>query len=96
MTVSLQQRFESFADQYKKFEHIPAPRHPRPDVCAYLLLHELVPGAQNMVSAAVHDEVYLSVDCGELHQAATDAHIEELVRCGVRYIDDFDCLGMFV
>ena len=92
----LAERFEKYEDEHIQFERIESPAHPRPDVCAFLKLHELCPGTRDMVSCAEHDEIWLSIDPEELNKKATDDDILLLVRCGVRYDDDIDSLGMFV
>lgn len=93
--IDLQATFENFGDDYTQFERIESPRHPRPDVCAFLMLHELVPGTGDMVSAAEHDEIFLSVDCEELAKVATQDIVRDLLRCGVMYSEEYNCLSMF-
>lgn len=70
--------------------------HPRRDVAAFLLLHELVPQTQDILGHASHDEVFLSVDPELLARVATPEDIAELRRCGVRYDSSTDSLCMFV
>jgi hypothetical protein len=87
--------FEKFDDEYLKFERIENPRSKRPDLHAFLLLDELVPGTTDMVSAAEHDEFFLEVDPEELAKVATEDHIRDLHRCGVRYDESVNSLCMF-
>lgn len=93
--IDLQATFEKFGDEYIHFERIENPRHPRPDVCAFLMLHDLVPGTGDMVSASEHDEFFLGVDCEELAKVATEDIVRDLHRCGVMYSEEYDCLSMF-
>lgn len=95
MTIDLEALFDKFEDEYLKFERIESPKHPRPDLCAFLMLHELVPGTDDMVSASAHDEFFLGIDCEKLADVATEEQIRDLARCGVRYDDEYDCLAMF-
>lgn len=81
-------------DEFLKFESIENPRHPRPDLCAFLLLHELQPEATDMISASAHDEFFLSIDVGKLGKVISQEDVVTLVRCGVRY-SEYDCLAMF-
>lgn len=81
----------SEAGEYIKFERVEDKLHPRPDLCAFLLLHKLAPGegeGRDMICAAEHDVIYLDVDLEELAANATEADIVTLVRCGVRYGSD--------
>ena len=94
-TKQLVKLFEKYHDDFLKFEDFKNPYCKRPDLCAFLLLDKLVPGESDIVSAAEHDEIYLDVDMKALAKAATEEDIQGLVRCGVRYSDEYDCLVMF-
>lgn len=103
--LNIQELFEKHESEFLKFDRETAPRHPRPDLCAFLMLHELSPMpplrgsgsmARDMVSAAGHDEIFLDVDCNTLAMNATEADIVTLIRCGVRFSAEYDSLCMFV
>ena len=103
MTLDLKAAFEKCDDEFLKFERVESPRHPRPDLCAFLMLHDLAPREPNrdghirdMISAAEHDEIYLDTDCELLATNATEDDIVTLTRCGIRYDDDLESLCMFV
>ena len=93
-TDDLSEIFELENDEFIKFERVENPLHPRPDICAFLLLDKLVPDTQDIVCATSHDEIHLSVDPEELAKVITRADIITLVRCGVMYSGDG--LSMFV
>lgn len=89
-------RFEAVNDDYLDFEQISDKKNTRSDIHAFILLSELFPGySRDIISAACHDEIWLDVSSEEIEKL-TDENILELVRCGVRYDDDNDSLGMFV
>lgn len=94
-TINLAIAFDVAADEYLKFDRIEKPRHARRDLAAFLLLAELVSDTAPIVSCSEHDEFYLEIDCDALAKVATQEHIVELVRCGVRYDGQYDCLAMF-
>lgn len=81
----MKELFDADDGEYLEFQHIINPRHKRPDLCAFLMLDELVPGTANMVAGAAHDEIYLEVDLEALAAAVTPEIIIDLRRCGVRY-----------
>jgi hypothetical protein len=83
-------------DEYIKFERIESPLHPRPDICAFLLLHTLCPGHRSMVTGVDHDIIWLETDIDELNDAASEEDIVTLLRCGVHYDTEYDCLALFV
>lgn len=95
-TRTLEERFDSFDDDYLDFPAIESPRHRCADLCAFLMLADLLPELSgNIISASEHDEFYLGVDCEKLNEVATDEQLRDLVRCGIRYDAQFDCLCMF-
>lgn len=95
--MDLQATFDKHSDEYIKFERIAYPRHTRPDLCAFLLLHDLGGGnGRDMVSAAEHDEIWLDADPDVVAAKATEDDIVTLIRCGVRYDAENDSFCMFV
>lgn len=97
-TDDLRNLFEEYTDkEFLKFDRVKNPANRRPDICAFVMLDAAVPGKGcDMVSGAEHDEIYLNIDPGKLAEVATRDLIRDLVRCGVRYSSQFDCLAMFV
>jgi hypothetical protein len=94
--MNLEEMFDKCEDEYIKFDRVENKRSNRPDLHAFLLLDELMPGTRDMVSAAEHDEIYLDIDVEAFRSIATEQNVIELSRCGVRYDDDLDCFCMFV
>lgn len=94
MSLDLEEIFQKHNREFLKFENITNPLHPTTDICAFLLLHKLVPSDRDMVSCAGHDEIWLRTDLDKLAEVATEEDILTLVRCGVR-LDD-NSLKMFV
>jgi hypothetical protein len=93
--ISTYERFEAFNDDYLKFDRIENKRNQRPDLHAWLLLDELFPHpGHGIVSAAESGEIWIDVE-GEKLEILTDEQILELVRCGVWYDSEYDCLAMF-
>lgn len=87
----MQALFDEY-EGYGKFELIEKKRSTRPDLHAFLLLDELVPGTIDMISAAEHDEFFLDVTPESLAAVVTPDQVIELRRCGVRYSDDSLCM----
>lgn len=84
--------FEKHNDEFLKFEKIPNSdlRHPRPDLCAMLYLHERFGGLRKAVASAEHDQIWLAWEAWQL----TEADVIYLTRCGVMYEEGG--LSMFV
>ncbi len=93
--MNLHDAFERYDDEYLKFELITSPIHPRPDICAFMMLHKLQPTDGAIVSAAQHDVIYLNIDCEELAKSITDEQVRYLTRCGIFHENDTDSLGMY-
>lgn len=89
--INLQEAFDKLfeADEYLKFDRIQNPLHRRRDIAAFLLLDKLVPdGDTDIIEAASHDVVWLSINVEKLAEVATEEDILYLYRCGVRLGDD--------
>jgi hypothetical protein len=86
--------FEKHDDEFLKFERISESerRHPRPDLCAMLYLHERFGGEGDAMSHAEHDEIWLAWEADKL----TETDVIYLHRCGVRYDSESESLCMFV
>jgi hypothetical protein len=84
--MTLKHRFQQFEEDFCRFEQVENPRCQRPDLNAFLLLDELLPGQRDIVCAAS--------DFKALAKVISDEQILELVRCGVRL--DSEGLCMFV
>lgn len=95
MTLEELQAAFDLEDDFLKFEEVENPRSKRPDLHAFLLLDELVPGDSDMVAAAEHDQIYLGVDAEKLAAVVSLDQIRDLRRCGVMYESSTDSLSMF-
>ena len=84
-------------DDYLDFASVAEKFSGRPDLHAFMLLDRLQPHADwDIIAAAEHDIIYLKVDCIRLSEVITEAQVQDLVRCGVRYNEDSASLTMFV
>lgn len=95
MTLEELQAAFDLEDDFLKFEEVENPRSKRPDLHAFLLLDELVPGDSDMVAAAEHDQIYLDADAEKLAAVVSLDQIRELRRCGVMFDSETDGLSMF-
>lgn len=96
--MKLKDTFDKFneTDEHGKFERVENKLSSRPDLHAFILLNQIVPGTSRMISAAEHDEYFLDVEIDALEIAGiTEAQVLELIRCSVRYDEDNDCLALF-
>lgn len=89
------EQYDKYEDEYIQFDRVENKTSNRRDMHAFNLLDKLVPGKGYMVSAAEHDQIWLSVDPAELAKVATEDQIIELIRCGVMYDDDTESLSMY-
>jgi len=94
--MNVKEIFEKNNAEFLKFGNVQNKLSQRADLHAFMLLDALLPGDQDMVSAADHEEIWLDVGIEDLAAVATEAQIVELIRCGVRLDSEFDCLCMFV
>lgn len=94
MIENLEEVFKKHDDEFLEFKRVKNKLSSRPDIHAFILLNQLVPGTRDMVSAAKHDEIFLDIDADELAKVTTKEQVIDLIRCGVRF-DDYG-LAMFV
>ena len=76
------------------FDDIKNKRSSRRDLHAFLLLAELEPSNDKIISGASHDEIEIGVSM-ETIEALNEFQILELVRCGVFFDAEEEYLGMF-
>lgn len=99
MTLSrLKALFTRHDDEFLKFDRIEKPAHRRPDLCAFIMLDAAFPdrgGGNRMVVSSGDYEIWLDVDIEAFAEVATSALVRDLVRCGIRYDENNDCLAMF-
>lgn len=86
----------SESDESHKSDRILERFSKRDDLHAFILLDKIIPDGHTMISAAKHDEIYFDFDIEELAKVITKEQILDLVRCGVNYDSNNDCLYMFV
>jgi hypothetical protein len=91
--MEINDKFEAVNDEYLKFEKIENKLSNRPDVHAFILLDKLFPSERktDLIQAAEHDEYFIEIEGEQLLQL-TDNQILELVRCGISYSAEYDCL----
>ena len=94
---ALIERFNKFESDFLKTDGLTVRLHPRKDLNAFLLLHQLAPedNGGDMISNVHDEEIYLEVNVVTLNKNASDEDIQNLVRCGVMYHAEYDCLYMF-
>ncbi len=88
--------FDKHSEEFIQFDRVEKKRSQRTDLHAFLLLDELIPGNDDIVACASHDEIMLETDTTKLAAIITEDQTVELIRCGVRYDSSYDCLAMFV
>lgn len=94
-TKELESVFMEENDEFLKFDRVAIRHSSRPDLHAFILLDSLLSNSEDMISAAGHDEYYLSVSVEELAKVITKEQIVELRRCGIRYSLEYGCLCSF-
>lgn len=96
--MTLEERMHAVDDEFGKFDRVTNKLSNRSDLHAFILLDKLMPGGDwpfpDLIAAAEHDQIYLSIDCDKLNDVITDEQVLELVRCGVMYSED--SLSLFV
>jgi hypothetical protein len=96
MSIDIKSEYETLEDVRLEFDAVEPKLSSRPDLHAFILLNQLMPGNRDMISAAEHDQIWLDVDLERLAEVATANHIRQLEACGVHFDSEYDALYMFV
>lgn len=93
---SIKVRFDKFDSESHKFERIPEAErlHPNQRLCVFMKVASLMSDPEKFEVFAEHDIIGMPND-DEFKSPITDDDILYLVRCGVRWSTEFDCLAMF-
>ena len=89
--LQLDERFNDYEDEYLKFDSIENKLSDRPDLCALILLNKLFPSTNNIIGATEHDIMYINISRNEI-KTLTDDQIVYLIRCGIHFNSEFQCL----
>jgi len=84
-------------DEYCQSEKIKNKLCESTDLAAFMLIHKfMIDKVADIILSCEHDIIYLApIDNLDLKRIK-ESDIIDLIRCGIRYEDDFDCLSMFV
>ena len=82
-------------DEHLKFERIPKAErlHPSDDLCGLLKVASLMKNPAKFSMNAGHDQIWLA-DWDDLKQL-TEEDVVYLLRCGIWWDGDVDCLSTF-
>jgi len=83
-------------DEFLAFGNVAEKYSSRPDLHAFIFLNKFVPGDEDIVAAAEHDQIFLGVGLEELAEVITPEQALDLSRCGVFVSRETDSLSMFV
>ena len=89
--------FDKYEDEYIQFQNVANKRSRRPDMHAFIVLDELLPGdgKGDLISAAEHDQFFLDIEPEALARVATEEIILDRVRCGVSFDEENESLFLF-
>jgi hypothetical protein len=92
--MSIEDLFNKHHNEYLKFDRVSDKKSIRPDLHVFIILDSLAVDECDIVSSADHGEIWLSFKEDNFN-LLTEEIIVDLIRCGVHYDSEFDCLSMF-
>ena len=95
--MSLEQLFDKYITECKKFYLVKNKLSLNPDICALMLLNKLTDDRASNISidSIKNDFIYFAgIDESKLLEVVTEQDIIDLCRCGVFYSDIEKCLAM--
>lgn len=92
--IDLKAAFEKYEFEHLTFERVKKPLHRCPDIAAFLLLDNLVPtkNGRDMIRYVDSDCVHLNVNLAKLARVITKKEVKTLIRCGILYSAQYNCL----
>lgn len=99
MTIQeLESLFDKHEAEFLEFDRIPTERRlaNRPDIHLFRLLDELFPGDDDLISSATHDEICFSIDGEKFAAEVAESRLVDMMRCGLRWDEEYQSLCMFV
>jgi len=84
-------------EEYHNFKRIENKICESSDLSAFMMIHKfMINKRSDLIISSEHDEIFLPC-LDELNlEKIKEEDIIYLIRCGVRYDDDYDCLAMFI
>jgi hypothetical protein len=79
-----------------KFELVENKLSQRADLHAFILMDRILPTNLNIISSARHKEIWFNINVDDFAAVVTEDEVLELVRCGISYDGQYDCLYMFI
>ena len=98
--IDLEKIFAKYKDEFLKFDRVQTPKHPRRDISAFILLHELAPPVDtiydSIISSAEYHQIWFYVDINTVAKNAKEDQILTLIRCGVIFDTENNEFSMYV
>jgi hypothetical protein len=91
--MNISAKFNSYRQDYTKFNLIKNKRATHPEEHALIILSELMLTAVTLTASGDSEEVFLDIP-GDIILSLQEDMITELVRCGVKYNEDNRCLTL--
>lgn len=98
--IDVKELFEKHNEEFLKFDRIEEPLVDAPDLCAMLYMTNFLTTEQcechhNIILYSEHDEIFFSIDVDYFSEIASEFDVIYLIRCGVRYSENFSSFCMF-
>ena len=94
--MNIKKIMEEVNDEMCKFEKVVTKFSNRADLHAFILLDKILPNSTDIISATAYKSIFIDIDIKKLEKVISYDQIVELVRCGICYESDYDCLYKFV
>lgn len=98
--IDVKELFEKHNEEFLKFDRINEPLSSCPDLCAMMYMMNFLTMKQrerhnDIISCSEHDEIFFSIDVDYFSEIASESDVIYLIRCGVRYSEEFSSFCMF-
>jgi len=94
--MNIEELFEKYEDEFLNYRVDPSLEKIRKDFTIFKMLNDKFPSHKDLISGSGHEEIFLDVDPKELLSVFTEEEIVKMIRCGLRFSSEYDCLCMYV
>lgn len=93
--MTIEELFEKHQDEFLQYERDSSLKCEPRDITLFNMLSDLAAGG-GLIAGALHEEIFFSVDLNDFVRFFSEEEVVRMIRCGLRYDSERECLCMFV
>lgn len=94
--MTIEELFEKHQDEFLQYERDYSLKDKAKDVTLFNMLSDKIPPHKDLIIGAWYEEIFFDVDLDDFVTFFSEEEIVRMIRCGLRYDSERECLCMFV